>query len=274
MTRTRIIPLAIAALVIAGVCIRLGIWQLDRLDQRRSENARVAAGIRAEPVALNMVGNDSSRSRAMRVRLNGRYDFENEVVLINRSRDGSPGVNLLTPLRVEGRDTAVLINRGWVYSPDGSTIEPARWREPAEAAGTAWVSWLPMRPSPATPPSGARPETASGTAPRERRIPRAERDVLAAMLPYPIEAYQLILLDDAAMSMESAGYGGAASAAPMGTAAPIDGTRPVRIPLPSLDEGAHKSYAIQWFAFAAIALIGTGAVARGERGEARNDSAL
>jgi surfeit locus 1 family protein len=34
---------------------------------------------------------------------------------------------------------------------------------------------------------------------------------------------------------------------------------PRRIPPPSLDEGPHLNYAIQWFAFAAIALIGSGA---------------
>jgi cytochrome oxidase assembly protein ShyY1 len=34
-----------------------------------------------------------------------------------------------------------------------------------------------------------------------------------------------------------------------------------RLTPPPLDEGPHLSYAIQWFAFAAIALIGAGAVA-------------
>jgi cytochrome oxidase assembly protein ShyY1 len=34
----------------------------------------------------------------------------------------------------------------------------------------------------------------------------------------------------------------------------------VRVPPPTLDEGAHRSYAIQWFAFALITVIGTAAV--------------
>ena len=269
VTRTRIVLLGITALIIATVCIRLGFWQLDRLQQRRAENARVAAGMVGEPVEMEAVGADSTRSRALRVRLRGRYDFDNEIVLINRSRDGSPGVNVLTPLRLDGRDTAVLVNRGWVYSPDGSTVDPSRWREPVEAAGTAWVSWLPVYGATGASPSA--PRDATG---RERRVIRADRQLLGGMLPYPIAPYQLVLMDEAAMSKASAGYGGSGTAAPFGTEAPVDPTRPVRIPLPSLEEGPHKSYALQWFAFAAIALIGTGAVARTEWARPRDGSAL
>ena len=269
MNRTRIILLGIAAIAIAAVCIRLGIWQLDRLEERRAENARVAAGMVGEPVALEAVGGDSTRSRALRVRLRGRYDFDNEIVLINRSRDGSPGVNMLTPLRLDGRDTAVLVNRGWVYSPDGSTVDPLRWREPRDAIGTAWVSWLPLYPG-----TGASQSVVRDTTGRARRVIRLDRQVLSGMLPYPIAPYQLVLMDEAAMNQASAGYGGSGTAGPLGTEAPIDPTRPVRIPLPSLDEGPHKSYALQWFAFAAIELIGTGAVARGEWARQRDDSAL
>ena len=37
---------------------------------------------------------------------------------------------------------------------------------------------------------------------------------------------------------------------------------PIRLPPPRLDDGPHLSYAIQWFAFAAIALAGAVVVAR------------
>jgi surfeit locus 1 family protein len=253
VTRTRIVFLGIVALVIAGVCIRLGIWQLDRLDQRRAENARVAAGLTGNPVELEDVGIDSTRSRALRVRLRGEYDFDNEIVLVNRSREGAPGVNLLTPLRLEGRDTAVLVNRGWVYSPDGATVDPPRWREPAGARGTAWVSWLGAHEG-----SESALPAESPSARAARRVTRAERSFVARLLPYPVAPYQLILLDSGATVAGASDE--RARAAPLGTGEAIDQTRPVRLPLPSLDEGPHRSYAIQWFSFAAIALIGTGAV--------------
>jgi surfeit locus 1 family protein len=274
VTRTRIVLLGIIALVIAGVCVRLGIWQLDRLAQRRTENARIAAGIGGEPVAMDAVGSDSSQSRALRVRVRGRYDFENEIVLINRSRDGAPGVNILTPVRREGTDTAVLVNRGWVYSPDGATIDPTRWREPPDAAGTAYVSWLPVVDAPTPRSSGPAESRADSRADSPiRRVMRSDRREMAKLMPYPIAPYQLILLDTAAIDEAGAAYGGA-GAGPLGTGEAVDRTRPVRIPLPALDEGPHQSYAIQWFAFAAIALIGTGAVARKEWSRRATDSAL
>ena len=268
MSRTRIITLGVAALVIAAVCIRLGLWQLDRLQERRADNARIAAGIAGEPVEMESVAGDSTRSRALRVRLRGVYDFDNEVVLINRSRDGAPGVNILTPVRLPGRDTAVLVNRGWVYAPDGATVDLARWREPADAYGTAYVSWMPAL-------SGAA-DVRSAPSPADnplRRAARLDRDAIGALVPYPIAPYQLVLLDAGAIDNAGVAYGGA-GAGPLGTAAPSDPTRPIRIPLPALDEGAHQSYAIQWFSFAAIALVGTAAVIRGERIKRRRDSAL
>jgi surfeit locus 1 family protein len=260
VTRIRLVVLAVLAIAIAAVCIRLGFWQLDRLDQRRAENARVIAGLRAEPVELTETPIDSTASRAKRIRLRGTYDFENEVVVINRSRDGAPGVNILTPVRMPGRDTAVVVNRGWVYSADGATIDLTQWREPAEAQGTAYLSWLASTTTSAADSTAVAARSPGSLADR-RRVSRAEREAIAAMIPYPIAPYQLILLDDAA-ALDPSSSGGA-TAGPLGTET-IDRTRPIRIPPPALDEGPHRSYAIQWFAFAAIALIGTGSVARAE----------
>jgi len=234
------------------------------------ENARIAAGIAGAPVEMENVGSDSTRSRALRVRLRGSYDFENEIVLVNRSRDGAPGVNILTPVRLADRDTTVVVNRGWVYSADGATVDLARWREPVEAGGTTYVSWLPVLVTPAREQS---PAGASRSGPSNRRVSRADRGEIARMIPYPIAPYQLILLDPGAIDEAGAAYGGA-GAGPPGTSEAIDHTRPVRIPLPSLDEGPHLSYAVQWFAFAAIVVVGSVTLARKEWSRSESDSAL
>jgi cytochrome oxidase assembly protein ShyY1 len=41
--------------------------------------------------------------------------------------------------------------------------------------------------------------------------------------------------------------------------------RPIPAPLPDTSEGPHLSYAIQWFTFAAIALVGYGLLVRRAR---------
>jgi hypothetical protein len=61
--------------------------------------------------------------------LRGTLDYDNEIVHTLRGRGGSPGVNILTPLRRVGNDTAVLVNRGWLYAPDGITVDTKPWRE-------------------------------------------------------------------------------------------------------------------------------------------------
>lgn len=267
MNRTRLILLVIIALIVGGGCIRLGFWQLDRLRERRVENARVAAGIGGEPIEIGQVGGDSAQSRAQRVRVRGTYDFESEVLLMNRSRNGAPGVHVLTPVRLADRDTAVMVNRGWLYSPDGATVDAAQWREDHVAHGTAYVSWLP-----ALRPAGGDSTSSVATSVRDdRRVLRLDRDAIAGQMPYPIAPYQLILLDEAAVHEASGtGYAGGGL---LGTSTP-DSTRPVRIPLPALDDGPHGSYAMQWFAFAAIALIGTAVMIRNDLSRRHTNTSL
>jgi surfeit locus 1 family protein len=211
------------AVVIAAVCIRLGVWQLDRRNERRARNAAELAERRKPAVDL---AEGAAPVAHRRVRASGSYDFGREFVLRGRAFEGVPGVELVTPLRLPGRDTAVLVHRGFVASPDAATIDAALHREPPEAE----VEGLAL-PLPAGNAGGA-PISANGRETWRRLDPTA----LRSRLPYPVyDAYILV---------ESPAGGGGA---------------PRRIPPPSLDEGPHLNYAIQWFAFATIALVGSGA---------------
>ena len=112
--RARVIVFVVVALALAALFARLGFWQLDRLVWRRALNAEVASHIAAAPVSVAELPRDSAAMRYRRVQLRGAFDYANEIVITQRIRGGSPGVNLLTPLRVDGSDTAYLVNRGWV----------------------------------------------------------------------------------------------------------------------------------------------------------------
>jgi surfeit locus 1 family protein len=104
--------------VFAAVFIRLGVWQLSRLAERRALNAELKTRAATAPVDVRALSADTGEAHFRRVRISGTYDFAHEIIITNRSRNGSPGINILTPLRLAGTDTAVLVNRGWVYSPD------------------------------------------------------------------------------------------------------------------------------------------------------------
>ena len=232
MTRRTLALVLVAALVAAG-CVRLGFWQLSRLAERRAINAATEARLRAAPVSLAALPADTAARHYRRVRVEGRPDYAREIVLVTRTRAGSPGVHLVTPVRVAGRDTAVLVNRGWVYSPDGTAIDPARWRDADTLAADGWVELPSRRPGPA----------------RLVSTPRAYRwldpNAVAREIGYPVTPYYVVL-----------------APAPGETPA-FD--RPARLDLPALDEGSHKSYAVQWFSFATVALVGAGAFVRSER---------
>ena len=239
MRRSSLLFLVVAALV-AALCVRLGVWQLGRLGQRRAANALVSSRLDSAVTTLDRLPADTALARYRRVRLRGTFDFDEELVLAGRSRQGSPGVNLLTPLRVAGRDTVVLVNRGWVYSPDALEVERGRWRERAEVELEGFVNTF-QDPTAGPSTVGSQPRTI-------RRLDPAAMDSLVAR---PLPDYYVTATSP--------------PLAPDGTPA-AENAAPVRLAPPPLDEGNHLSYAFQWFSFAAIALGGAGVVVwRGRR---------
>jgi surfeit locus 1 family protein len=218
------------ALLAAALFLRLGLWQVSRLHERQARNAVVAAQQRGAPIAFAALPRDTTAAHYRPARVAGRFDYGHELVLASRTRNGSPGVDLLTPVRVAGSDTAILVNRGWVYSPDGGTVDLARWREGDSANVEGYAELY----------STDAGSTVAVSGPRiVRRVSRAE---IAAKVPYPVAPFYLVAV------------GG-----------PTSESRPARRDIPALDDGPHRSYAIQWFCFAAIALGGAAAVVLRER---------
>jgi surfeit locus 1 family protein len=217
------------ALLSALVCVRLGFWQLSRLNARRARNAIVASRLDSLPVTLAELPRDTALARFRAVRLTGTYDYANEHYIVGRSHQGSPGVHIITPLRLwtAAGDSAVPVNRGWVYAPDASVVpEAERWREgDTVRTVTGFVESYPP------PLAGA---AALASVPRALRWldPRA----FAARASYAVTPYYVVSRDSV-------------------PAARRDST-PVRLSAPRLGEGSHQSYAIQWFSFALIALVG------------------
>lgn len=215
------------AVVLALVFIRLGIWQVSRLQEKRAINA-VAAERRGQPVvdlddpaqAATVAGAGIQNRRVM---ITGRYDAAAEVVLRGQIVQGVPGVRFVTPLRPLRGDTAILVQRGYVSSPDAQTIDPAKFVED----GVVRVAGIGLT----LPDSGVlgQPMEKDGIT-TWRRVDLA---ALRARLPYPVAGYYILQTPDSALPK-----------------------LPRRDDAPAFDEGAHLSYAIQWFAFATIALVG------------------
>lgn len=229
------------AIAAAIVCVRLGLWQLDRREMRQASNATIVARSGAPAVPVQTLTGDTAALRFRLAVVAGVPDYEREMLLTHRGHQGSPGVDILTPVRIPGSDSAVLVNRGWVYAPDGMTIDHARWRE-RDTPFTGYVESF---------------ESAPNDSLRNGAIRRASYEAIARTLPYPIRRFYVVALGDSVRMADSTPG------------------RPaiVRLRAPKLGEGPHLSYAIQWFSFAAIAVIGAAIVtARSMRtSHARNE---
>ena len=222
----RTIGFIVFAFAISLGCLRLGMWQLSRLGERRVRNAMIAQRIAAPIASVIDIARDRQPLRYRPVRLDGRFDYANELMLAGRSRGGSPGAYLLTPMRIAGSDTAVLVVRGWVYAPDAKTVTLDQWHEGDSVSIGGFADDFVSATGPVRVPG----------APRSLRV--ADADSLRARLPYPIMAFLVTQTSD---SVERADH-------------------PARLVLPVLDDGPHTTYALQWFLFALVAWVGIGAV--------------
>jgi surfeit locus 1 family protein len=218
-------------LVFAGtaLCIRLGIWQLDRLEQRRAFNVRFEAA-RAQPLLdLNREQPaDIAEMEWRSVEVSGEYDFANQVAVRNQYYGNEYGYHLLTPLRFDGQ--AVLIDRGWIPAEGNSA--PAAWHKYDEA-GTVDVSGQ-IRLGQGKPAIGGVPDALPEDGTRLEVWNNADIARIADQMPYPVLPAYIQPEADA------------------------NDTEP---PIPfqpqiELTEGPHFGYALQWFTFATILFVG------------------
>lgn len=224
---------AVLALLVAAVCVRLGFWQLERLEQRQQRNSELQRALALPPLRLDSAGveallRDPERFQFRRVRARGEYATEAEVVLRGRSLDGSPGVNLLTPLRIADSRWSVVVNRGWAPSADALTLDPRPLDEPGVREVEGIVELF---------PAGVREGR-----PLEHEVGRRRFVSVQRMDPEILQRRLLTPLLPRVYIQQLPGGG-----------APADVRR---LPIPQVSEGPHLGYAVQWFSFAAIALVG------------------
>ena len=215
-------------LVFAGTafCIRMGIWQLDRLEQRRAFNAQVNTMRAAELLDLNQnVPADISTMEWRAVTVTGEYDFENQIALRNQFNGDQYGYHLITPLRFTGG--AVLVDRGFIPA-DGNTA-PNDWRKYDEAGQITLTGQIRLGQEKPTFGGVADPDADHLDVWNNLNIVR-----IAAQSPYPI-------LNVYAQPNEIEN----------------DSVPPIAFqPEVELTEGSHFGYALQWFSFATILFLG------------------
>lgn len=233
LKRPRWLGAIFVVLVIATVLVRLGLWQLERHRERQIENEVVAARLEAgpEPLALLLgaVGDDLESLEFRSAIVEGAFDPSAEVLLRGQVHDGLPGFDIVTPFITQDGAT-VLVNRGWVPlafdSPPIREASPPGGRVTIE--GVVRLNQQPSRLGPVEP---------AGVL---QQIARVDLDRLSTqfddLAPVWIE-----------ITEENPGI---ESGAIPGSAPEVE------------DNGPHVEYAIQWFSFAMIGVVGFAVMVR------------
>ena len=146
--QTRFIVVTALALMGMAVTASLGVWQLNRAEQKEAIALAVQARTaQAELAGESLLGElDATALQHRRLSLRGRWLNEHAVWLDNRQMNGRPGLYLLTPLQLAGSEQAVLVQRGWVprHFQDRSQV-PALPDEPGEVVVSGRIALSPSK---------------------------------------------------------------------------------------------------------------------------------
>jgi surfeit locus 1 family protein len=218
-----VVPTFAAIVAIALFCV-LGVWQLQRAEEKRALQAGYDRRATAAPVTVATERQAAAALQFHRVEATGRYEAEYQILLDNRMHQGVPGYHVLTPLRIADGEMRVLVNRGWVpLGADRSqlpAIDP-----PAGVVKVRGIATVPQLGF-----------TLGEPAPLSRSAPAVwlQPDLAhyAGEAPFPIQPV-LVLLDPAS---EAGGFIRSWSRLDTGIA-------------------VHQAYAFQWFMLALATLV-------------------
>ncbi|ROT46464.1 SURF1 family protein [Pusillimonas sp. NJUB218] len=241
----RIVSALVALAVVAVVCGSLGRWQLGRAAEREALLADITAGQAQPPLTLKADTPVTQMTNWRPATATGQWLNRYTILLANRNHEGRPGYWVATPMQIAEDATqpavgrqALLVLRGWIPRPLG--------------AG----STLPALDA----PTGIQTITGSlrDRVPRMFELSGTDDNALAVLSSgtsgptYPPEVQNL----DLAGVESVTGLKLVPAVLQQTSAASLEDGTPLiqNWPTPSVDADKNRGYAVQWFAFAAIAL--------------------
>ena len=221
------------AITMVAVMIGCGLWQLNRLEYKRTINDLIRQRTAAAPVDVRTLSIDETNVDEFEyvpVTATGRYDSANEVLVRNRTDgDGNPGFGLLTPLVLDD-GSAVVVERGWIPAALGQDIDTRPVPGITTPTDEVTVTGLLLK-SESRGMFGPRDPTQGELV----TLSRVDVARYAQQLDYPIVPMTLLIERN--------------------DQTPFD-IVPRPFARPDQGEGSHLSYAMQWFIFSTVVALG------------------
>lgn len=213
-------PLWVFTLFFMPILLSLGVWQLDRAEQKRQLEAQVEHQRQQAPVPLGDLP-DAIAPPWQSLLLTGKFDPERVWLLDNRTRNGQAGVEVLQLFEDQPSGLSLVINRGWLAWPDRRQLPPV----PTPASTLQLQAEVLPDPGPGFRLRGS---AASGW---PRMIIRVEPPILAEQAGVELQPWIARLQPGSPAAL--------------------------RLEWPALGMSAtkHTGYAVQWFALAVALLI-------------------
>ena len=210
----------VAILLIAG-CLWASQWQYHRGEDRKTRNDNIESQIKFPAVDLLTLSSDVNAHEWRTVTTSGTFDANQQILLRNRYFEGKYGYAVLTRFTTDGGDS-IWVDRGWVAAGASATVAP---ETPSVPRGVVSITARLRLDS--SLPSGsffALPINRDGDLISK----------LNAQSGSDSEDYYLDLIS--------------------GSLPELTPSAPSQIP--SLSDGPHLAYAVQWILFAGLVVYG------------------
>jgi surfeit locus 1 family protein len=215
----------IATLALLPALAVLGDWQLERAAWKQGLIDAQLEAARQSPQPLVDAIEAGGVLDFRRVFATGRYDLGRQLLLDNRIHNGRAGYQVLTPLLLDGREEAVLVNRGWLPLGESRAVLPALPGPDTESFITGTIARLPEKVF----RLAATEEQHAGW---PQVMQHVEFDAIEQKLDYPLLPV-VVQLDE---SM------------------PDGFTRDWK-PVYGITPDKHRAYAMQWFTLAVVLIL-------------------
>jgi surfeit locus 1 family protein len=116
---------SLGALLLISLTVSLGNWQIRRAEEKAELGRRIDEGLRNAPLAVPREPMAAEPFELNRVQVRGEFAGRHTLFLDNKVYRGVAGYQVLTPLRIEGSEMHVLVNRGWVAGAGRRDVLPA-----------------------------------------------------------------------------------------------------------------------------------------------------